>query len=66
MEKRIIELERKVTHQDKMIEDLNHALVHQQKRIDLMEKQLFLLRRAVIEGRGGEGGDMPFEKPPHY
>ena len=40
MEKRIIGLEKKVSFQDQMIEELNGALAHQQKRIDALEKQL--------------------------
>ena len=61
---RIIELEIKLTHQDRLLEALNDVVVEQANQIDE-------LRRAVAGlEKGGGGAALPIgpadEKPPHY
>ena len=61
---RIIELEIKLTHQDRLLEALNDVGIEQANQIDE-------LRRAVAGlEKGGGGAALPIgpaaEKPPHY
>lgn len=63
-DKRIIELEIKIAHQDKIIEDLSDALYQQQIRIDKLEKSLEDFKKRIQSE--GENEIRPNEKPPHY
>lgn len=40
MEKRLIEIEARIAFMDRMVEELNQALISQQRQLDQMEKIL--------------------------
>ncbi len=61
MEARIIELEKKVTYQDDMIETLNSIVTKQQDQIDALEQLIITLQDSVSQD--GTISDTP---PPHY
>jgi SlyX protein len=67
MEKRIIDLEIRFSHQDEFIHQLNQIVVEQQKIIERLEKDILDLKRNI----NSEGGVAPTrtlsdDKPPHY
>ena len=67
-EKRIQELEFIVTHIQKTVEDLNAAMLLQQRTIDVLCRQL---EQAKSDVRGMLGADnsprsLADDKPPHY
>lgn len=65
MEERIIELEKKVAYQEHMIEELNEALVLQQKNITEIEKKFSYFKDNLNSGdfvKKQEDEDIP----PHY
>ena len=62
-EQMIINLEIKLTHQERIIEELNEALFSQQQRLDGFEKTLTDLKNIL---QAGEQDIRPNEKPPHY
>ena len=66
MEKRIIELEKRLTFQQHLIEELNAELIIQQKRADLLEKQLKNIAEQVRSGGGVVKDLQDEEPPPHY
>jgi SlyX protein len=64
IETRVDELEIRLTHQDKMIADLNDVLTAQWKIIETMQRQL---RRLDEDLQGMDSGEAPpSQKPPHY
>lgn len=62
---RIIELEKKAAFQEDLLDQLNQALVEQQKRIDLLEKRMKALYGQI---ESGVFIKRPEEEspPPHY
>jgi SlyX protein len=67
MEKRIIELETKLTYFERTVQELNDVVYHQQKQIDALEKSCKELAKALRGFSGGSENDTPAdEKPPHY
>lgn len=66
-EERIAELEMKITFQDSLLEELNHALVQQQFVIDRMQVQLrhvaAKLKDMQPSNIAGRSEETP---PPHY
>ncbi len=67
MEKRMIELETKVSYQDHMIQELNDVVIRQQKQIDALEAEMKRTREH-LKGNSGSGLARPEEEspPPHY
>ena len=67
IENRLIDLEIKISHQDKQIEDLSEVIQQQQNQINLLQRSIDLLSAKIQTGSSSEleirGGD---EKPPHY
>ena len=63
-EKRLIDLETKISYQDQTIEDLHEALYKQQQQITQLEKAIENLNRQI--NSGDENDIRPNEKPPHY
>jgi SlyX protein len=64
---RIEALEMRAAHQDKVIEDLNTVATEQWTQIDLLKRQIELLRDRVQElenSRNAAG--LPEPPPPHY
>lgn len=64
LEQRLIELEVKISYQDKIIEDLSDVLYKQQQQIMSLEKSLDLLKKLVESV--GDNEIRGHEKPPHY
>ncbi|KFG69973.1 SlyX family protein [Microvirga sp. BSC39] len=64
---RIEALEVRVAYQDKVIEDLNQAVIDQWKKIDALRRQLAEVqdRVEVVEDSAG-GPRAPEPPPPHY
>jgi SlyX protein len=60
---RLTELEIRVSHQDKVIADLNDVITAQWKKIEMLERQL---RRLDEEVQALDMTDTPNQKPPHY
>ncbi len=67
MEKRIIELETKLSYQDHMIQELNDVVTRQQKQIDTLEIELRRVREHLKSSSSSQIArveeDVP---PPHY
>lgn len=66
-EQRFIDLESRLAHQDKLLNDLNDVVTEQQttiKRLDELCRSLIERVRSLGESMpAGESGD---ERPPHY
>ena len=62
MEKRIIDLEIKYTHQEDLLEQLNRIVTKQQFTIDALIKEVNELKLASLNG----DGEITNERPPHY
>lgn len=62
-EKRLIDLETKISYQDQTIEDLHEVIYKQQQQILHLEKSLDNLQRQM---KSGDNEIRPNEKPPHY
>lgn len=62
IEKRLIDLETKISFQEDLIDTLNTTVYRQQSKIDQLEEAILELvdRMKANEPR------LPFEKPPHY
>jgi len=67
MEKRLIELETKISYQDHIIGELNDVIIRQQKQIDRLEKSVKHLQEH-LKGSSDSGLARPEEEspPPHY
>lgn len=65
MEDRIIELEKNAAFQEETLEQLNQALIEQQKRIDALEKLVKSLHSQVQSGGFIKRPDEE-TPPPHY
>lgn len=68
MEKRLIELESRLTFQDDLIDNLNDAIIRQQQQIERLEiisKTLSERLRGLSDSAGSEQGQQ-HELPPHY
>jgi SlyX protein len=63
IEKRIIDLETKISFQDQTIEDLHDMIYKQQQQITQLEKAFENFHRQI---KSGENDIRPNEKPPHY
>lgn len=66
-ENRLIEIESKLTLQEDLLQDLNHVIYTQQKRIDRLENLLKVLIGQVsdLSDTLAERG-VANERPPHY
>ena len=67
-EKRIQELEFVVTHLQRTVEDLNTAVLMQQKTIDVLCRQLEQAKSDVrsMFSADNSQGSLADDKPPHY
>lgn len=61
---RIDALEIHLTHQDRLISELNDVVAAQWRKIDVLERQIGHLRAALE--MGGQHRDGPEPPPPHY
>lgn len=66
-DERIINLEFKLAHQEKQLEDLSDVLYKQQQTIDNLETLLQGITKRLQDVLGHEEDDIRgHEKPPHY
>jgi SlyX protein len=64
---RLVELEERLTYQQRLIDELNGVVLEQGRRLDHFSRELAAYRAAVdrlAQMPGGE--DLPHDKPPHY
>jgi SlyX protein len=67
VEARCKALEERMAFQERTLEELNEAVLHQQQRLDQLSGQMAALTRALEQlAEQAQGGDLPHEKPPHY
>ncbi len=62
-EKRLIDLETKISYQDQTIEDLHEVIYKQQQQILQLEKAIDNFQKQM---KSGDNEIRPNEKPPHY
>lgn len=67
MEKRLIELETKISYQDHIIGELNEVVIRQQNQIDQLAKEINKMREHLKQD-SSSGLARPDEEvpPPHY
>ncbi len=66
-DRRMIKLETRIAHQDKVIQELSDSIAEQWKTIDALTRRLKSLRDNVGELDNDLRGLMPDESPPpHY
>ncbi len=66
-EERMIDLESRLAHQDKLLSDLNDVVTEQQARMMQLEELVRnLIDRVRSIGDGAPAGDPADERPPHY
>ena len=64
--RRIEDLEFKVAHLERALQELSDVLYRQQQRLDAQEARLARLSHRLDEAATGTPGDPSDEKPPHY
>jgi SlyX protein len=62
METRVVDLEIRYTHLERLVDELNRVVFQQSKEIDALRAELLRLRQRFDE----PGGEIPDERPPHY
>lgn len=65
-ERRIEELELKLSYSEDLLDTLNTAVFRQQQQIDLLQEQLRMLRQQFNDSMPAEQGSLRDEIPPHY
>jgi SlyX protein len=63
VERRLVELEERAAHSEKLVDELSGVLHRQQQEIDALIREVKALRQQVAILSGSEAGP---EKPPHY
>lgn len=67
LEARIVELEMKVSYQDKTIEDLNETVTSLQREVQLLERLISQVKLKLSPSSMTEADiNVANEKPPHY
>lgn len=68
LEQRVIELETRLAHHERMAEEMSAVLFEQGRAIDLMTAQLRRLRERIGELEAAVPGGSPADErpPPHY
>ena len=63
----LIRLETKIAYQDNMIHELNNVVIEQQKKIDLLVKEIFHINEKLLYIKDNNIKDLSEEEPPpHY
>lgn len=62
---RLIELEIRYSHLERLVEDLSRVVFEQGKTIDLLRVELLRMRSRMLD-EGAETNAGQHEKPPHY
>ncbi|MCL6229908.1 SlyX family protein [Bartonella bilalgolemii] len=65
-ENRITELEIKLSHQEKLIEELSCVVTDQWKSLDEMSKKLNVLTKRLLDLEERNLSEIPVERPPHW
>ncbi|WP_407965662.1 SlyX family protein [Bartonella sp. C271] len=65
-ENRITELEIKLSHQEKLIEELSCVVTDQWKSLDEMSKKLNALTKRLLDLEERDFSEVPVERPPHW
>ena len=67
VEARCKALEERMAFQERMLEELNEAVLRQRQQLDQLSLQMAAVTRALEQlAEQAQGGDLPHEKPPHY
>jgi SlyX protein len=67
VETRCKALEERMAFQERVIDELNEAVLRQQQQLDQLNRQLAALTSGLEQlAEQAQGGDLPHEKPPHY
>jgi SlyX protein len=66
LERRLIDLEARIAHHERMAEELSAVIYDQGKTIDALLRQLQRLKGRILEMEDGGNRVPPNEKPPHY
>jgi SlyX protein len=66
LERRLTELEIKASFADDLVDHLNRLVARQQDQIDLLMRELAVLRRQPPDAGQAEPRNLRDELPPHY
>jgi SlyX protein len=67
LDARLRPIEERLAFQERVIDELNAAILSQQQQLDRLKGQLAALTRGLEQLAGqAQGGDLPHERPPHY
>jgi len=67
MEERFVDLETRLTYQERTIEELNEVVTRQQDQIDLLTEKIEAIVSHLRDGASPVAGDAADEPPPpHY
>lgn len=66
LERRLIELEQRLSFSERMAEDLSGVVIEQGRRIDTLGKQLDELRKRFEETATWQPSPQDERPPPHY
>lgn len=61
-----LELEIKITYLEKTLSELNEVVFKQQKKMDVLEKNIQKSQARIDEMEQSSGSDLAHVKPPHY
>ncbi len=64
LEERLVELESRSMHQERLIDDLNGIVIEQRKQLDRLQRELARLKEQVRNPSADDG--QHDETPPHY
>lgn len=66
LEKRIIDLEIKLSYMEDFSNQIQELAVEQSKTIDLLRKEMKIMATRIKDMSDQLEGDVPNRKPPHY
>lgn len=65
LEKKLMDLEMRLSFQEETIDQLNDAIVHQSKTIEVLTKSFKILTQRLAS-LDAEPSDVTDQRPPHY
>ncbi|AQX17941.1 SlyX protein [Bartonella sp. CDC_skunk] len=63
---RMTELEIKLAHQEKLVEELSCVVTDQWKSLDEISKKLNALTKRLLDLEERNSSEIPVERPPHW
>jgi SlyX protein len=66
MDDRLMELEIKASFTEDLLDHLNQQVARQQEQIDLLVREVMLLRQQAPDGGAPQARGLRDELPPHY